>query len=171
MHHHLFDTVFGTCAIAWSTAGLTRVMLSGSSAAKLAATMRRGGSEQQFVPLLDAAAETAAALTSYLVGQDADFDDLALDERGVPPFRAALGSSASSIIFPDLQSDIPVLQSLSDSQLLTPQWTCNVADPANRCMKVWPGKCRLSRSLDILGKQGSSPVLSVGAGMLREQGL
>lgn len=90
MTYHLFETAFGTCAIAWSAAGLTRVQLPEATRAKTEARMRGGGGEPAQPPLPEFAQAAVDALQRYFAGSAASLDALRLDESIVTAFNAAI---------------------------------------------------------------------------------
>ena len=90
MPYHLFDTVLGTCAIAWSEAGLTRVQLPDATVAQTEARMRRGGAEPAQMPLPAFAADAVDALRRYLAGTADALETLRLDESIVTVFNASI---------------------------------------------------------------------------------
>ncbi len=90
MPYHLFDTRFGTCGIAWSGAGLTRVQLPEATRAKTEARLGRGGTEPA-EPLLSAFVQDAVdALTQYFAGLPVPLEALRLDESVVTEFNASI---------------------------------------------------------------------------------
>lgn len=88
--YHLFDTAFGTCAIAWSEAGLTRVLLPEATRSKTEARMRRAGLEPSGALLPDFAGEAVTALKAHLLGKEASLEDLRLDDSFVTSFNASV---------------------------------------------------------------------------------
>ena len=90
MPYHLFDTAFGTCAIAWSEAGLTRVQLPEATRAQTEARMQRGRAEPAQMPLPARAQDAVDALQRYFAGSAAPLDALRLDESIVSAFNASI---------------------------------------------------------------------------------
>ena len=90
MPYHLFDTTFGTCAIAWSEAGLTRMQLPAPTRSKTEARIRSAGGEPSGMPLPGFAEEAVTAVKSYLGGKDAPLDTLRLDDSFVTSFNASI---------------------------------------------------------------------------------
>ncbi|MEZ5842230.1 MAG: methylated-DNA--[protein]-cysteine S-methyltransferase [Hyphomicrobiaceae bacterium] len=90
MFYHLFDTAFGTCAIAWSEVGLTRVLLPEASPAATEVRLQWGDALPATTPLPPFAKEAEDALQRYFVGAAALLDMLRLDERGVTAFNASI---------------------------------------------------------------------------------
>lgn len=90
MPYHLFDTIFGACAIAWSEAGLTRVQLPEATRVKTEARMGRGGVEPAEPPLPAFAQDAVDALQRYFAGSAASLEALRLDESIVTAFNASI---------------------------------------------------------------------------------
>lgn len=90
MPYHLFDTAFGTCAIAWSEAGLIRVQLPEATRAQTEARMRLGGVAPADSPLPQFALDAVDTLQAYLAGSTASLDALHLDESIVTTFDASI---------------------------------------------------------------------------------
>ena len=88
--YHLFDTAFGTCAIAWSEAGLTRVLLPEATRSKTEARMRRAGLRPSGPLLPDFAGEAVTALKAHLLGKEASLENLRLDDSFVTSFNASV---------------------------------------------------------------------------------
>jgi methylated-DNA-[protein]-cysteine S-methyltransferase len=94
----LIETAFGTCAIAWSEHGITRLRLPEVHPARLQARMVAPGGER--VALIDAppfAAEAAAALCRYFAGERTSFSDVVLDLAGCEPFERTIYAAARQI--------------------------------------------------------------------------
>ncbi|HRD78041.1 MAG TPA: methylated-DNA--[protein]-cysteine S-methyltransferase [Hyphomicrobiaceae bacterium] len=90
MPYHLFDTAFGTCAIAWSDAGLTRVQLPEATREATEARMRRAGTNAAEPPPPAFAADAVTALQSYFSRAPVSLDELRLDESIVSTFNASI---------------------------------------------------------------------------------
>jgi methylated-DNA-[protein]-cysteine S-methyltransferase len=90
MPYHLFDTEFGTCAIAWSEAGLTRVQLPERTRAETEARIRRVGAESAGTPLPAFAVDAVSALQMYFSRTPVSLDALRLDESFVSTFNASI---------------------------------------------------------------------------------
>ncbi len=90
MPYHLFDTAFGTCAIAWSEVGLTRVLLPESTRSKTEARVRSPGMEPSGSGKPEFAEEALTLLGAYLDGSDASFESIRLDETIVTGFNASV---------------------------------------------------------------------------------
>jgi methylated-DNA-[protein]-cysteine S-methyltransferase len=82
----LFGTAFGTCGLAWSAAGLTRVQLPEADPAATEARLERilgGGAPAALSATAQAAIDR---LARYFAGIPVTFDDLPLDMAGVGDF-------------------------------------------------------------------------------------
>ncbi|MDX2204951.1 MAG: methylated-DNA--[protein]-cysteine S-methyltransferase [Hyphomicrobiaceae bacterium] len=90
MPYHLFDTAFGSCAIAWSDAGLVRVQLPEPTRADTEERIRRVGAEPSAMPLPACASDAVSALQMHLAGKAVALETLRLDETIVSTFNAAV---------------------------------------------------------------------------------
>jgi methylated-DNA-[protein]-cysteine S-methyltransferase len=90
MPYHVFDTDFGSCAIAWSDVGLTRVRLPESTRAETEARISRADPEAARAPLPEFATEAVDALQKYFCGTAVSLDVLRLDESIVSDFNLAI---------------------------------------------------------------------------------
>src|SRR2546423_13214924 len=97
-HYCLFDTAIGTCGVAWSARGLTRLQLPEKDRA---ATEKR--LKWSALPALEAPpSETArliADIQRYLAGADVDFAEAAVDLKGADPFNVQIYAAARAIGF------------------------------------------------------------------------
>lgn len=84
----IFDTAFGSCGIAWSAAGVTRVRLPGGAALEERLRTSTGLAAASEPPA--AIAAVIARLQRYFAGDPIEFDEAPLDHSGVPPFNAVL---------------------------------------------------------------------------------
>lgn len=89
-HYILFDSDFGTTAIAWSADGLTRVQLPERTPAETEARMRRDGAVPTTGPLPDHAAAAVSALQAYFASDGDTLATLRLDASIVSDFNAAI---------------------------------------------------------------------------------
>lgn len=93
----LFDTAIGSCAIAWSEAGICGVQLPEADAPQTRERMRqRFPGAQETAPVGDALA-AVSGVTAMLRGQAHDFSTLVLDMRGVPAFHQRVYALALGI--------------------------------------------------------------------------
>lgn len=89
-HYHLFETALGTCGLAWSAEGLTRVQLPDRDPAATEARLVNGGARPWSGDLPTHVAEAVELMTRYAAGEPVDFSPLSLDAYGVPPFERAV---------------------------------------------------------------------------------
>jgi len=92
----LFDTAIGTCGVAWSQHGVTRLQLpeadAGTTERRLAA---RAAKASQAVPAeID---QLIADLQGYMCGRKTDFAAVAVDLTGVEPFRREVYDAARAV--------------------------------------------------------------------------
>lgn len=85
-----FDTRLGTCAIRWSDAGLAGVRLPSARTADLPRLK-----DAAAVP--DAVRVTIDGIVAVLDGAPVDLGFVALDERGIDPFRRAVYAATRAI--------------------------------------------------------------------------
>lgn len=89
--YHLFDTSFGTCAIAWSVGGLTRVRLPQKDATELAERLAATATAwDSAAPLPEMAVVAVEAITRYMGGAREDFRGVKLDWGSVPGYNARI---------------------------------------------------------------------------------
>jgi methylated-DNA-[protein]-cysteine S-methyltransferase len=89
--YHLFDTVFGTCAIVWSVGGLTRVRLPQADAGELAERLAANAAAWDSAsPLPEVASTAIDAITRYMTGVRVDFRSVKLDWGAVPGYNARI---------------------------------------------------------------------------------
>jgi methylated-DNA-[protein]-cysteine S-methyltransferase len=82
-HYHLFHTAIGTCAIAWTRRGISRVCLPGESPEQTERRLCCEGAPKmppRFV------ADIARRIARHVAGQPQTFADVALDMAETPPF-------------------------------------------------------------------------------------
>ena len=96
-HHHLFDTGLGTCGIAWSARGLTRLQLPERNrrATEGRLKARSAGSCASVPPA--AVRHTIAALQRYCAGESVDFSGIDLDLGAVGPFQRRIYAAMRSL--------------------------------------------------------------------------
>ena len=82
-----FETGIGTCAIAWSDAGITQVALPPAS-------LRR---RDDGVDVPEAVREAVAGIVALLAGEHRDLTGVVLDERALDPFRRAVFAATRAI--------------------------------------------------------------------------
>jgi methylated-DNA-[protein]-cysteine S-methyltransferase len=95
--YHIFDASFGSCAIAWTSRGISRFQLPEADSDATEARMRNGGREpcNGAPPPHVAAAEEK--LQRYFDGEETDFSDLALDLSGCSAFNKAIYDAARTV--------------------------------------------------------------------------
>ncbi|MBF6329078.1 methylated-DNA--[protein]-cysteine S-methyltransferase [Nocardia transvalensis] len=88
----LFDTAIGTCALAWTDAGMARFLLPESTvAATRTGIMRRHrGMDVHEVEPTGVMAEAIAHIRSHLTGTLDDLRWIPLDHKGIPEFDRAV---------------------------------------------------------------------------------
>jgi methylated-DNA-[protein]-cysteine S-methyltransferase len=84
----LFDTAFGTCALAWNERGITRLRLPEAKPAVLEARMAARGRERG-IPTV-AVADAMAEVRRYFGGEQTSFSEIVLDLAGCEPFDRAI---------------------------------------------------------------------------------
>jgi methylated-DNA-[protein]-cysteine S-methyltransferase len=85
-----FDTALGRCAVRWSAAGISGVLLP--------ERRLRPGSRLEDDPDLPAGVRTAIdGIVAVLGGAPRDLRDIVLDERGIDPFRRAVYAATRDI--------------------------------------------------------------------------
>jgi methylated-DNA-[protein]-cysteine S-methyltransferase len=97
--HHLFDTVIGTCGVAWNARGLRGVQLPEKNRATTEQRLaKKSGSSGAADP---PAAVTAlvADIRNYLAGQKIDFSAVAVDLDGIEGLRRRIYQALRGIAF------------------------------------------------------------------------
>ncbi len=82
-HYQLFDTTLGTCGVAWTALGLSRVQLPERDVAATDARMRSRGGVAADGDVPSYAAECMASMRAYMEGDAIDFHQLPLDLTGI----------------------------------------------------------------------------------------
>lgn len=96
--YHLFETVFGTCAIVWSVGGLTRVQLPQADAGELAERLAVNATAwDQASPHPEVASTAIDAITRYMAGVRVDFRSVKLDWGSVPGYNARIYRALSRV--------------------------------------------------------------------------
>lgn len=89
-YYHTFGTAFGTCAIAWSVGGLTRVRLPQQDVAELAERLAINALAWDAEPLPDVASTAVEVITGYMAGERPDFRRVRIDWGSVPGYNARI---------------------------------------------------------------------------------
>jgi methylated-DNA-[protein]-cysteine S-methyltransferase len=89
-----FETALGTCAMTWSDACLTEVLLPGTRGLAGRAA-REPTHEPEDVP--DAVRDAVTAIVALLDGERTDLRWVALDESAIDPFRRSVYAAAREI--------------------------------------------------------------------------
>lgn len=85
-----FETALGTCAVTWSDAGLTGVLLPGTRGLH-----GRPAPEPEAVPV--SVCDVVEAIVALLDGERTDLRWVVLDESGIDPFRRSVYAAAREI--------------------------------------------------------------------------
>jgi methylated-DNA-[protein]-cysteine S-methyltransferase len=96
-HYALFDTAIGTCAIAWSARGITRLQLPERD--------REAGEKRLLKRLPEATqgeppphvVQVIAQIQRYAAGEPVEFSDVALDIDDVPSYHRAIYDGARAV--------------------------------------------------------------------------
>jgi methylated-DNA-[protein]-cysteine S-methyltransferase len=89
-HYHVFETVMGFCAIAWSDAGVARFQLPTKNAEAADRLMRRRAFGAEPGALPEGIAAVVEAAKRYFGGEDIDFSQVPLDLAGQDAFFAQI---------------------------------------------------------------------------------
>ncbi len=85
-----FDTELGRCGVAWSDAGITRVLLPG-------ATGLPGSRFEDGAPVPPFALRAIEGMREVMAGRAVDLRDVPLDDRGIDEFRRAVYAATREI--------------------------------------------------------------------------
>lgn len=94
LFHHVFETAFGFCCIAWSECGICRFMLPVETAEPVEAQLGKRAPASRAAAPSGPAADAVAAARRYFLGEREDFSLIALDLDGIDPFHRAIYSAA-----------------------------------------------------------------------------
>lgn len=94
MGYTLFDTAIGRCGIAWSTRGITCVLLPEADEALTRARLERHAAEAAAPPEIEV---VICAIASLLRGEPTDLSFAVLDMDGVPSFERRVYEVARNI--------------------------------------------------------------------------
>jgi len=99
MHHHVFETAFGFCGIAWTLRGISRFMLPVETTDPLEESFARYLPHSRASQPSGAVAEAIAAAQRYFAGEREDFTALPLDLGGVDAFSLAIYQAAQRLAY------------------------------------------------------------------------
>ncbi|HZP78638.1 MAG TPA: methylated-DNA--[protein]-cysteine S-methyltransferase [Pseudolabrys sp.] len=94
-HYCLFETALGTCGVAWSEHGLTRVNLPERDRAAIERRLQAGKRSSAEPPAV--VRNVIAALQRYMAGTPVAFDDVLIDWTGVDDFRRDVYDAARKV--------------------------------------------------------------------------
>ena len=103
MHYCLFETALGTCGVAFSARGVTRLQLPESDPAATEARLARRA-VQASLPLPPAIEEAIEQVQSYATGHREDFLSIVLDLTGTAVFEQEVYAAARAIPFGETKS-------------------------------------------------------------------
>jgi methylated-DNA-[protein]-cysteine S-methyltransferase len=92
----LFDTAIGSCGIAWSAQGLTRLQLPELDRSATEKRLRATAANHRSHDPPPAVAQVIADIRRYLAGERVDFSTVAIDLSGVDLFRCSVYQAARS---------------------------------------------------------------------------
>lgn len=104
MRYCLFDSAIGTCGLAWSPQGLTRLQLPEADAGATGRRLRRRGVDANATAPPPAVARAIGALQRYLAGTREDFSDIAVDLAGIGPFHAKVYAALRTVAWGEVTS-------------------------------------------------------------------
>lgn len=99
MHHHVFETAFGFCGIAWTARGISRFMLPVEAADLLEESFAKYFPHSLASQPWDAVAGAVTAAQRYFAGEREDFAAFPLDLSGVDAFRRAIYQAARRLVY------------------------------------------------------------------------
>jgi methylated-DNA-[protein]-cysteine S-methyltransferase len=99
IHHHLFETAFGVCGVAWSARGLCAVRLPEKTVASTERRLIARSRSEGAAPQPAGVAALIADIQRYLDGTRVDFSAVAVDLQQLEPFRRSLYEALRGIGF------------------------------------------------------------------------
>lgn len=93
----LFDTQFGTCGVAWSDQGLTRLQLPERDRSATERRLRRTSTDAEPTSPPPSVQHAVASLQCYFAGSAIDFAAVALDLSGVNAFHRGIYEALRAI--------------------------------------------------------------------------
>jgi methylated-DNA-[protein]-cysteine S-methyltransferase len=157
-----FDTLLGWCAVAWSEAGITRVLLPQPPGRQSLASAD-GHDAPEFVR------EAIEGMTAVMAGEPSDLGDVPLDERGIDIFRRAVyaatrtippgttrtyGQIAQAIGSADLARDVGAALSRNPFPIIVPCHRVLAANGALTGFSAPGGLATKRRMLELEGAPG-----------------
>lgn len=157
-----FETALGRCAIRWSDAGIAGVALP-------QARPHPGPELESGVGVPDAVRRAIEGITELLAGADRDLRDIALDERGIDPFRRAVytatreigpgttrsyGDVARAIGWPDAARDVGAALARNPYPIIVPCHRVVAANGALTGFSAPGGLATKRRMLELEGAPG-----------------
>jgi methylated-DNA-[protein]-cysteine S-methyltransferase len=96
-HYRMFDTAIGSCGVAWTERGLTRLTLpeADSTATEKRLQVLAGSASPEDSP--PSIQQVIADVVRYLAGEKVDFASVALDLTGVSSFHRQIYEAARSV--------------------------------------------------------------------------
>jgi methylated-DNA-[protein]-cysteine S-methyltransferase len=98
-HYQLFDTAFGTCGVAWSDGGLTRVQLPERDVAATEGRLRKHGAVRADGEVPSGVADAVAQLRAYFEGAKVHFVDVVLDLGAMTEFNGRIYAALRTIVY------------------------------------------------------------------------
>ena len=95
--HHVFETAFGFCGIAWSGRGITRFLLPMDTAEAAREQLARRAPTSREAQAPGPARDAVSAAIAYFAGGEEDFNAIALDLDGIEPMPRAIYAAARRI--------------------------------------------------------------------------
>jgi methylated-DNA-[protein]-cysteine S-methyltransferase len=96
-HYVLFDTAIGTCGVAWSAKGLTRLQLPECDRRATEQRLRDGSAQAWMGPAPVPVTRAIVALQRYIAGCEIDFRNVELDLHRISPFHRRVYEAARGI--------------------------------------------------------------------------
>ena len=115
--YYLFDTAIGTCAIAWTDAGVCGVSLPEPTAQETAARIRRRHPDAREAEPPEEIRAAADAIVNLLDGEAASLTEVALDESGIPEFHRRVYEVARLIPVGETSTYGAIANTLGDTRL------------------------------------------------------
>ena len=140
-----FDTALGICAVRWTDAGVASVRLPSSRTAGLPRSADIG-------QLPDSVRTAIYGITALLGGTSVDLRFVALDERGIDPFRREVYAATRSIGRPDAARDVGAALASNPFPIVVP---CHRVVGANGKLTGFSGPGGLGTKRRMLELEGA----------------